>query len=60
MKKLNFQDASFLRAEIAERPQHVGALMVFSKPKGAGKEYLRRLAAALPDQLLATNPNFLR
>jgi WS/DGAT/MGAT family acyltransferase len=60
MQKLSFQDASFLRGEIPERPQHIGALLLFTRPKGAGEHYMRQLAAVLPEQLLATHPGFQR
>lgn len=60
MQKLSFQDAAFLRGETAARPQHVGALMVFSRPKNASSSYLRELAAALPDRLAVAAPMFLR
>lgn len=60
MQKLNFQDASFLRGETPERPQHVGALMIFSQPKGADKDYMRQLAEVLPDKMIAANPGFMR
>ena len=45
MEKLNFQDASFLRLESSRHPFHVGGLMILKKPRNAGSQYLRRLAA---------------
>ena len=44
MKKLSFQDASFLRLESPERPFHVAGLMVFKLPDDASSGFLRRLA----------------
>jgi diacylglycerol O-acyltransferase len=60
MQKLNFQDASFLRTEVAERPFHVGALMIYSRPKNAGANYMRRLATAVTSQVLSLSPIFMR
>jgi WS/DGAT/MGAT family acyltransferase len=60
MHKLNFQDASFLRAEVSERPFHVAALLVFSRPKDAPANYMQKLAASLPEGVLNSSPLFSR
>lgn len=60
MQKLNFQDAAFLRAEVPERPFHVGALMIYSRPKNAGANYMRRLAAAVESDVINLSPILMR
>jgi diacylglycerol O-acyltransferase len=45
MEKLTFLDSSFLRLESSRHPFHVGGLMILKKPRGAGGNYLRRLAS---------------
>ncbi len=47
MQKLSFQDAFFLRAESPTCPFHVASLMIFSPPKDAPDNYLRKLAVKL-------------
>jgi diacylglycerol O-acyltransferase / wax synthase len=43
MQQLNIQDVSLLLMESATSPQHVGGLQILRKPKGAQKDYARRL-----------------
>ncbi len=60
MQKLNFQDASFLRAEVGERPFHVAALLIFSKPGKAPANYMRKLAPLIADGVINSSPIFSR
>lgn len=50
MAVMSFRDSMFLSAESRERPTHVGSLMLFDRPEGAGPDFLgelhRRLLAA--------------
>jgi diacylglycerol O-acyltransferase / wax synthase len=43
MATMSFRDAMFLLAESRERPTHVGSLMLFDRPEGAGPDYLADL-----------------
>jgi diacylglycerol O-acyltransferase len=43
MATMSFRDAMFLLAESRERPTHVGSLMLFDRPEGAGPGYLADL-----------------
>jgi len=43
MATMSFRDAMFLLAESRERPTHVGSLMLFERPEGAGPDYLADL-----------------
>ncbi|MDE2148679.1 MAG: wax ester/triacylglycerol synthase family O-acyltransferase [Gammaproteobacteria bacterium] len=45
--KLNPLDAAWLAVESRDTPMHVGSLLVFSKPAGAGADYLQQLMAWL-------------
>jgi WS/DGAT/MGAT family acyltransferase len=60
MEKLNFQDASFLRLESAQRPFHVGGLLIFAAPPDARPGFLRRLAVEMGEKLPEMSPLFLR
>ncbi len=51
MERLNAQDEAFLDMETATAPTHIGGLEIFVKPKGAPKDYVRRVFDAL-----ATSP----
>lgn len=54
---MSFRDSMFLLAESRERPTHVGSLMLFDRPEGAGPDHLgelhRRLLAAGPESVAA-------
>jgi diacylglycerol O-acyltransferase len=43
MATMSFRDAMFLLAESRERPTHVGSLMLFDRPEGAGPDFLTDL-----------------
>ncbi|HOM14073.1 MAG TPA: wax ester/triacylglycerol synthase family O-acyltransferase [Rubrivivax sp.] len=43
MERLNPQDEAFLDMETATAPTHIGGLEIFVKPKGAAKDYVRRV-----------------
>ena len=43
MERLNPQDEAFLDMETATAPTHIGGLEIFVKPKGAPKDYVRRV-----------------
>ncbi|MEE4659244.1 MAG: wax ester/triacylglycerol synthase domain-containing protein, partial [Halieaceae bacterium] len=43
-EKLSFQDAAFLRMESAQRPFHVGGLMLLTAPDPIPRGYFRKLA----------------
>lgn len=43
MRPLNPVDASFLTAETRQMPMHVGSLMLFRPPPGAGPHYMEEL-----------------
>lgn len=60
MQKLNFQDASFLRAEVGERPFHVAGLLIFSKPANAPANYLRKLEPLITESVMGSSPIFSR
>lgn len=47
MATMSFRDAMFLLAESRERPTHVGSLMLFDRPEGAGPDYLADLHRTL-------------
>ncbi|WP_328990646.1 wax ester/triacylglycerol synthase family O-acyltransferase [Kribbella sp. NBC_01245] len=53
-------DAMFLVGESREHPMHVGGLMVFDLPEGAGRDHLARLYREMVDPGLAVNPMFGR
>jgi diacylglycerol O-acyltransferase len=40
MGTMSFRDSMFLLAESRERPTHVGSLMLFDRPEGAGEDFL--------------------
>ena len=40
MATMSFRDSMFLLAESRERPTHVGSLMLFDRPEGAGDDFL--------------------
>ena len=50
MERLNLLDAIFLLLETAENPKHVGALLVFERPKDVGPEFLANLVAQFRTQ----------
>lgn len=43
MERLNPQDEAFLDMETATAPTHIGGLEILVKPKGAPKDYVRRV-----------------
>ncbi len=59
MGVMSFRDSMFLLAESRERPTHVGSLLLFDRPEGAGPDWL----GDLHKQLVASNevaPTFRR
>ena len=50
MERLNLLDAIFLLLETAENPKHVGALLVFERPKDGGTDFLADLVAQFRTQ----------
>jgi diacylglycerol O-acyltransferase / wax synthase len=59
MGVMSFRDSMFLLAESRERPTHVGSLLLFDRPEGAGPDFL----GDLHKRLTATNqvaPTFAR
>lgn len=48
-KRMSFLDATFLRVETAETPAHVAGLQIFSRPEGAGPEFVRSIVEELRD-----------
>ncbi len=48
-RALNLLDASWLLVESRETPMHVGALMPFSLPPGAGEDFVRGIMATFRD-----------
>jgi diacylglycerol O-acyltransferase len=51
MGVMSFRDSMFLLAESRERPTHVGSLLLFERPEGAGPDFL----GDLHKQLVSTN-----
>jgi WS/DGAT/MGAT family acyltransferase len=47
MGTMSFRDSMFLLAESRERPTHVGSLMLFDRPEGAGEDFLGDLHRSL-------------
>ena len=47
MKPLSPADQMFLWLEKRQQPMHVGGLLLFSYPEGAGPKYVTELAASL-------------
>jgi WS/DGAT/MGAT family acyltransferase len=47
MPEVRIADRLFLAAESPQTPQHVAALGIFRAPKGAGEEFVSRLASGL-------------
>lgn len=43
MAPMSFRDSMFLLAESREHPTHVGSLMLFDRPEGAGPDFLGEL-----------------
>ncbi|MCD2198229.1 wax ester/triacylglycerol synthase family O-acyltransferase [Actinomycetospora endophytica] len=51
MGVMSFRDSMFLLAESRERPTHVGSLLLFDRPEGAGPDFL----GDLHKQLVSSN-----
>ncbi len=47
MERLNFQDSIFLRLESTEHPFHIAGLALFTLPRNAAPDYLRKLVGTL-------------
>lgn len=47
MRRLSFLDLVFFFTESQESPKHVGGLSIFSKPKGAGKNWVKEFYEGL-------------
>jgi WS/DGAT/MGAT family acyltransferase len=60
MATMSFRDAMFLLAESRERPTHVGSLMLFDRPEGAGPDYLADLHRTLVSGDVDIAPLFRR
>ena len=60
MATMSFRDAMFLLAESRERPTHVGSLMLFDRPEGAGPDYLANLHRTLVSGDVDIAPLFRR
>ncbi|MDD7927785.1 WS/DGAT/MGAT family O-acyltransferase [Actinomycetospora chibensis] len=60
MATMSFRDAMFLLAESRERPTHVGSLMLFDRPEGAGPDYLADLHRQLVSGDVEIAPLFRR
>lgn len=60
MATMSFRDAMFLLAESRERPTHVGSLMLFDRPEGAGPDFLADLHRQLVSGDVEVAPLFRR
>lgn len=56
MKKLGLMDDLFLRLESRRQPLHIGILMLFEPPAGAGREFTAKLADRLRQSSTAASP----
>jgi WS/DGAT/MGAT family acyltransferase len=59
MNVLSPQDAMFLVGESREQPMHVGGLLLFDRPEGAGPDFLSKLYRTLVDDV-TVHPAFAR
>jgi WS/DGAT/MGAT family acyltransferase len=60
MATMSLRDAMFLLAESRERPTHVGSLMLFDRPEGAGDDFLGDLYRRLVSGDVDLAPLFRR
>ncbi len=56
MKRLGILDDAFIRLESRRTPLHIGTLMLFEPPPGAGKDFAEKLAARLRQSTGAAPP----
>lgn len=56
MKRLSMIDDSFLRIESRRQPLHIGMLMLFEPPEGAGPDFAAQLTARLRESTKAVAP----
>ena len=56
MKRLALIDDTFLRLESRRQPLHIGVLMLFEPPQGAGKDFAKKIAERLRECATITPP----
>lgn len=56
MKRLALIDDTFLRLESRRQPLHIGVLMLFEPPEGAGRDFAKKIAERLRECATITPP----